>query len=212
MLGKIVTERPPRVRLYESYLEKSNEFFRFLERESVPYAMRGKFEISGLTKGFEEAGAVIITGIVLPEKEKILIVKPNQFEQAKKSKESNDYELITTKSHCQLTPLFYGRAGRLEKTINGVEHNHPKHKKVMPSGADVGYLMGLLSVSNPESRYLVSALRGSRVSSQDFFLFKKSFLTSVADQEYLSENHLELWVKEQYDRFHATDVEVIKGK
>jgi hypothetical protein len=212
MLGKIITERPPQVRLYESYLEKSNEFFRFLEHESVPYAMRGKFEICGLTKGIEEGGAVIITDIVLPEKEKILIVKPNQFQQAKKSKEADDYELIATKRGCHLTPQFYRRAGLLEKALNGVEHNHTKQKKAMPSGADLDYMTGLLSVSNPESQYLVSVLRGSRVSNQEFFLFKKSFLTSIADQDYLPENYLAMWVEEQYERFHATDTEVIKGK
>lgn len=193
----------PELRIYESYLCKSKEFFSFLKKKP-----RQKFELSAVSIGFEENHYVTLTDLITPDLDKILITTNDELKNLE-SRVIKQYELITTRDHSMLTEAF---VKKLNNQLQGREHNHPCRREI-PTVGDIIRISQCRQLMKPIQKYFIEIIHlGLKTNIFYYPVDLLSFIYRTICSYGIKQARLEAWLQANKEALLINDYEVIKGK
>ena len=192
----------PELQMYESYLEKSKEFFSLAKSRA--------FEICAIATGTEEEERVTLTDLIMPEIERTLIVELEQFKEMKKEKQEY-YELISAHDRSCLTSRY---VEKIKGYIKGREHNHPgRTGRMMPTVGDVIEVSENLRLIDPMHSYFIEVIHNSK--GFNIFYYRIDDLRYIHRKictDGINQVSLENWLQKNKEGFCIKKFEIIKGK
>jgi hypothetical protein len=205
----------PRLMVWESYLEKANEFFAWAGK-------RGLKELSALIEGKEEGDDIVLTDILLPKKDRILIHTRKEHEyyilhQDACGQLEKDYELLCCDTACCLTPSYGKRilSSPSADSIKGWAHNHSAGDPEKPSLGDFLALVDFLRFFDHRQKYLVSVIYfGNEFETFHFPKEDIYFLRQMEKERgsYVAQHYAAGWFERNKETIALHRYEVIKGK
>ncbi|MBN2459451.1 hypothetical protein JXB28_04150 [Candidatus Woesearchaeota archaeon] len=191
------------LRIYESYLEKSKEFFFMLKERP-----NERFELSAIAMGTEEGGCITLTELITPERSRICITSQENFKSL--GKQDNDgYDLISTHDRSMLTGSF---AMRIKGYMQGREHNHPGKRKI-PTVGDIISISDCQCLFKPGLKYFVEIIHNG--SSNNIFYYRREDLDFLHSRMYrsgINQQRVEDWLQRNKKALSINNFEVVKGK
>ncbi len=205
----------PKLKVWESYLEKANDFFAWAQKE-------GFKELSAFIEGKEEGNYIVLTDILLPKKDKILTHTRKEHEYYLNHQDAcgqleKDYELLCCDIACCLTPSYGKRilSGPSGDNIKGGVHNHSAGAPREPSIGDLSALIDLLRFFDHRQKYLVSVMYfGNEFETFHFPKEDVYFLKKMEKEvgSYVAGHRALHWFRTNREIFNLRRYEVIKGK
>jgi hypothetical protein len=195
--------RRPELRVYESYLEKSKEFFYMLAERP-----KERFEMCAIAKGVEEEQCITLTDLITPRKERILITCLEEF-RSLEEKASRQYELITTHDRSMLTRKF---VKKINGYMQGREHNHPGKRKI-PTVGDIVKISECQSLLKPGQKYFVDIIHQG--NGRNIFYYNRedlNFIYSKIYREGINQKRIEDWLQRNKKAFSISKYDIVKGK
>jgi len=192
----------PELQIYESYLEKSKEFFSL--------ARNGDFEVCAIATGTEEEGRVTLTDLIIPAEKRTLIVELEQFNEIKKEKQEY-YELISAHDRSCLTSEY---VKKIKGYIKGREHNHPgRTRRSIPTVGDMIEISENLRLIDPMHSYFIEIIHNS--NRFNIFYYRTGDLNYMYRRsctDGINQVSLENWLQKNKEGFCIKKFEIIKGK
>lgn len=193
----------PELRVYESYLEKSREFFSMLKENPSQ-----SFEMCAIAQGTEEDQCVTLTELITPRRNNILVTCLKKFKSLE-SKVKHQYELITTNDRSMLTQKF---VNRMKGYMQGREHNHPGKRKI-PTVGDIVKISECQTLLKPGQKYFVEIIHQG--NGMNIFYYNREDLNFIYNKIYregINQRRIEDWLQRNKKAFSISKYDIIKGK
>jgi len=189
----------PRVRLHESCIEQAKQLL--YGQDNIQ-----RYELSAILVGEEQNNQVTLTELVIPQREKILLLNPQDSAIAMMN--DTDYELISTSNRNFLTPRYWERL--ITKKVHGRNHNHPAGSE-SPTVSDMVGASECLPLMEPKQRYFIEIIYAGRSTHIFFYRAEDLYYIQKKKKEGIPYAVIQKWLDKNIEKLRIKDFEVLKG-